>query len=1579
MDKFGVSDVVPEHSDWYNEFKDDFKPLGENTNAQDLVHFVNALIKALSDMTQSSVNAFHSKIPSYSEASLSSVATGVDKLLDYRQTFEREGDRDKALSDTVQNVKHKLTNAYMNTLVTAMQEVIEYNDTHDDIEKSEAHTATETLWQGQLRTDMQEYLDNGIPDIIVTGDPYEYINNGKLNVIASIKDSNDDTHEVEVTFKGETKKITSTDGKVNVTFDLADGYYEDYVTIVAKDKLTKKEITIENKPVVTVSDIEMYKRFVQALEADKEQSFNVFDLTTHTSLKTLFDKTLAIKVNVSSEREIREVENLSTKLGGKNGHLETLVKSLVQTNRLVWLINNYKIATDDDFAWAEVKGVTPENIEGLKLIIDDYVASFNGGEVKTPSVDDYHNWLNLNTILEDAKKAIEVAEGLHKKEELADAIAKAELILEKVPSWLSAKNELQTRLGAVIAYYDVIESVITSETTYIQSDKDNAQSLVDKLVDGTPKNNLQTRLDAVQVVIDAIAAVETAETFLEDADQVTAQLLVDKIETSNPKKVELQTRLDALAKLKEAIVAVEQAEIDKTQVDFDIAKELVDALPDSPKKEELQERLQAVQDVIDNKSREDQAKDAVSKAEDSLQKEDKDKAQEKVDALEEGELKVELQDRLDALNDHVDAYIVAEKAVGQAEKSKVKTDINAAQTLVDALPNSKAKDSLNERLESLNKYIQAEKAVSKAEFNLLQKHKDEAQLLVNELKNSSEKQALQARLDALQIAIDDKAKDLIDKLVNEPENVTPQELADYTGETVYEEIMDEYIDKIIKESDNLTKDKVIQIVRLLNFLEKSKRSMSVTDIKKYETEFNKAQAIMSVSEYPTPIFLLAIEKYMTDDSVKKDLIEIVATETGKTVEEVQSELDALKSFGQEKLGSYKVQYVDTDGNVLHEDVFTDVPYGKVTLSLALEGYQVITDETFVPEFDLNAKTNGQALQFTVEPIKEITLGSYKVHYLDNETKELIHEETFTDIDFGDVLVKGSLADYEIVLEDGTTIDSSEKTIALSKDNNDQTVEFLVKKFNFFESLEPDETNETNENESSESSETSTSDTPNVEDGTTQQDTQDTQPEQLENEVPNEENVEAQETTVKNKGIASRMFMRVASADDMYLSFSSNVKLEEDHASYLTKALYALEGVKNVKALGSEVTDEYVAQVESYIVGNVYDGEYKEYLLKELGESLNDDDGIPKLTPVHPTPPTPSVKPPVEEVKPPIVTPPVEEITPPTVTNPPVEETKPPTVVIPPPTEIDKGEVEKDNTVKLTESDKGYTWTLENPTGKEHVFEADGVKVTLPLDEFAGAKTVKVEWVLVGKDEYKLVINVDGKQVTNFKKAIKVEKEHGFAYLVRGDIGEHKAMPYTYKNKKFKFETKNIKTPFYFKTAKRSFDDIKGIYSQDAIEELASRYIVQGTSPTTYSPYRNITRSQFSVMIVRALALETAEDTKFSDINGHWAQKEIQALNELGIVQGVTATSFNPNGELTRQQAALMLYRLLNAYGVDMPYSEPNFSDADKLNGEVREAVGALQSLDIFEGSNGKFNPTDKLTRMQMAKVLQRTLALTGNF
>lgn len=1616
LNKFGVIDVISENSDFYDEFKDVFKPLGDNTNAQDLVDFVNALKIALSDVTQSAVDTLHSKVPTYAQERLNPVIITVDNLVLYRQSFKRESSKDQVLSDKVNSVEFQQTKDYMKTIVIAMQEVIEYNDLHDENEKSEARTATDVLWEGQLRKDMQAYLDNGIPDIIVLDDRYEYINNGQLQVVATINDSDDTEHDVTVTFNGESKTVRTTDGKVAVTYDLADGVYDEFVEIYAKDKLTERKLTISSKPVVTISDVEMFKRFVQALEADLGSPFDEMDKTTITSLKELYDKTLAIKVNVSSEREIREVENTATKLGGKNGQLESLVKLLVQNNRLEWLINNYKIATEDDFTWAGVVGVTPDNISALKSIIDNYVASFEGGAVKTPSVEDYQSWINLSTIIEEVRTAIKIAEGLHTKEELAKAISTAEEKLVNVPDWLTVKNDLRKQLDVVIAYSNVIESVIKSETTYQQADKDAALALVVQLPDGTPKDNLLQRLDAVQTVIDATAAVGNAETTLEEADQVTAQTLVDEIDTGNTKKAELQKRLDALSKLKEAIAALEQAETSKTQTELDVAKELVEALPKSPKKEELLDRVANLQDTIENKSKEDQAKDAVSKVEDSLLQEDQDKAQEKVDSLEDGSLKDELQERLDEIQTHVESYKEASQAVEKAEISKEQTDNEYAQQLVDVLPDSKAKIGLQERLDIVSQFIQAEQGVAKAEVSLLQKHKNEAQKLVDALPISEEKAALQIRLDALQIEIDNKKEDLLDKIINDLESVTSDELADYTGEKVYEELMPDYREGIDNLGDTVTKEQVIQVVKLINALELAKREMKLEFIIAYQKEYADASVLPTLDSYPQPAALSSVVDYLHDDKALNQVIKEIAIALKVTEGEIRTEIEKiLKDLSNDATtGKYLVQYLsEENGAVIAENWMTEVPYGEIeVVGHAPEGYVIVGEPT--QSFTLSDETTEHVISFVIKPKQEENVEtSDKEENKDNETLPdtqdtdevkqpndgLESDKNTEEDDTDDTETDGSLQEEIEVPAEHNTTENADTNLAQPVDENVEidkiqvdklTVDFiqasLLETLNL--SFIEDEVLELY--------------VQHIHDYAAEKDVSEYILEELSvlleaiqaaygQEIGAEDKISKlvdgtvkdtllaliePKSTIGSEASLVRSKMTVASLNDSYLRVSSTPYGEwgtenENHAEYVFKTFYALASVKSYKASPSE---KYKLEVKDYILEKLHKGSYKAMLLSELGYSVEEigDEGKTDLTVVTPTPPP--VKPPV--VVPPVVEQPIVEppvIGPPVVVDPQPIKPKPPVV---------KPELPGGTVAETIDYDENGKWIIKNPANDMLTLEQDDIKIKIPIE--LKAKKWEVQWILKANQHYQLKITADGTEVTTFSKPIEITKESKKVYVLRFENDQYIAVPFTFTAPdQLQFKVKKT-GEFKFSTNRITFKDIEGVFSKAAIEELASRYIVNGKTPDYYKPNDSLTRAEFSAMLVRGLGIDISEDYDgvFKDVKEKdWFAKEVQALYSTGIIKGITATKFNPNSPLTRQQAAVMLDRAFEYLKVEKDESEKlDFSDAAKISEEAKPAVAVMNALGIFSGKPGNyFDPHANLTRAEMAKVLQRTLEIIGQF
>ncbi|MFJ7667327.1 NEAT domain-containing protein [Lysinibacillus sp. NPDC097195] len=176
-----------------------------------------------------------------------------------------------------------------------------------------------------------------------------------------------------------------------------------------------------------------------------------------------------------------------------------------------------------------------------------------------------------------------------------------------------------------------------------------------------------------------------------------------------------------------------------------------------------------------------------------------------------------------------------------------------------------------------------------------------------------------------------------------------------------------------------------------------------------------------------------------------------------------------------------------------------------------------------------------------------------------------------------------------------------------------------------------------------------------------------------------------------------------------------------------------------------------------------------------------------------------------------------------------------------------------------------------------------------------------------------------------------------------------------------------------------FTDIENVFSKDEILALYAAGITTGTTATTFSPNRNITRAQFAVMMARALKLQSNKETIFTDVKGKWYQKEVQALAEVGIVRGVNATTFNPNANITRQQAAAMIMRMLEykGYKATVAANALSFKDAHKVFDYAKQAISELQAQDIMTGSNGYLYPQSNLTRAQMAKILKRSLQLVN--
>ncbi len=108
-----------------------------------------------------------------------------------------------------------------------------------------------------------------------------------------------------------------------------------------------------------------------------------------------------------------------------------------------------------------------------------------------------------------------------------------------------------------------------------------------------------------------------------------------------------------------------------------------------------------------------------------------------------------------------------------------------------------------------------------------------------------------------------------------------------------------------------------------------------------------------------------------------------------------------------------------------------------------------------------------------------------------------------------------------------------------------------------------------------------------------------------------------------------------------------------------------------------------------------------------------------------------------------------------------------------------------------------------------------------------------------------------------------------------------------------------------------FTDLGTSVHQDAIEALAAIGVVNGITDTTYRPNRPITREQFASLVVRTyerLADGTVRPTGpvFADVVGSPHERNVRVATQLGFVRGMSADRFAPREQVSRGQLATLL-------------------------------------------------------------------------
>ncbi len=147
---------------------------------------------------------------------------------------------------------------------------------------------------------------------------------------------------------------------------------------------------------------------------------------------------------------------------------------------------------------------------------------------------------------------------------------------------------------------------------------------------------------------------------------------------------------------------------------------------------------------------------------------------------------------------------------------------------------------------------------------------------------------------------------------------------------------------------------------------------------------------------------------------------------------------------------------------------------------------------------------------------------------------------------------------------------------------------------------------------------------------------------------------------------------------------------------------------------------------------------------------------------------------------------------------------------------------------------------------------------------------------------------------------------------------------------------------------------------------------------TFRPNAAVTRAQFVAMLVKADGLTpvASGQTPFSDVPpSQWYAPYVAAAYQAGLVAGLPNGTFDPNGELTRAQMAVLLAK---AAGGSATASLSRFSDAAAIPTWAKTAVETVVADGLMVGfPGGTFGPDPTATRADSAAVLAAYLKYAG--
>lgn len=162
---------------------------------------------------------------------------------------------------------------------------------------------------------------------------------------------------------------------------------------------------------------------------------------------------------------------------------------------------------------------------------------------------------------------------------------------------------------------------------------------------------------------------------------------------------------------------------------------------------------------------------------------------------------------------------------------------------------------------------------------------------------------------------------------------------------------------------------------------------------------------------------------------------------------------------------------------------------------------------------------------------------------------------------------------------------------------------------------------------------------------------------------------------------------------------------------------------------------------------------------------------------------------------------------------------------------------------------------------------------------------------------------------------------------------------------------------------KNFADTVGHWAASDVDFVSARELFNGTAPALFSPEASMTRG----MVVTVIARLAGENT---DGGANWYDKGCAWAVANGVSDGT-----DPNGSITREQLAAMLYRYCGSPAASGSLS--TYADAASVSAFASDAMQWCVNNGIINGMDGLLNPQGQATRAQVSAMFARYIRLAA--